>query len=171
MEQWRDIPDYEGLYMVSDAGRVRSADRNWANGIRSFKGKILNPTANAAGYHVVNLSVGGRRKMYLVHALVAAAFLGKRPCNAVICHSDDAKLNNTPSNLYYGTQKDNAADARRNGRHVCGQDFPNAKLTKNAVLDIRARSGLVTKTALAHEYGVSRAAIRKIINHQLWRGV
>ena len=78
IEIWRDIKDYEGLYQVSNLGRVKSLDHKRKGKCDSEcfnKGRILKQTINHAGYLCVALSKNGVVKHYLVHRLVAEAFV------------------------------------------------------------------------------------------------
>jgi len=68
-EEWKDIEGYEGLYQVSDLGRVRSLPRN------TTSGKILKPGTDRKGYLYVILSKNGKAKSHTVHRLVALAFI------------------------------------------------------------------------------------------------
>ena len=78
MENWKDIKGYEGLYQVSNLGRVKSLERNAykPNGVaRKKEEKILASALNSNGYSFVNLYKNGKRKSMLVHRLVAMAFI------------------------------------------------------------------------------------------------
>ena len=72
-EIWKDIKDYEGLYQISNLGRVRSLDRVDGNG-RGWKGIMLSSKLRKNGYREVILCRDGKRKYMLVHRLVAEAF-------------------------------------------------------------------------------------------------
>lgn len=95
MENWKDIDGYNGLYQVSDLGRVFSVQRN----------KILKPCKNKAGYLVVNLWKNRVQKTYNVHSLVANAFLDKT--GEEINHKDEDKTNNRADNLEWCNRKYN----------------------------------------------------------------
>ena len=71
-EKWCPIKDYEGLYEISDMGRVKSLKRK---GVK--QDRILTPELNHKGYHRVALCKNGRRKFYFIHILTANAFLDK----------------------------------------------------------------------------------------------
>jgi hypothetical protein len=120
-EEWRDIPGYEDMYQVSDLGRVRSLDRvvPQKNGPRKCKGRILKPAVNTTGYYHVMLGRGGShrgsRNSHLVHALVVLAFIGPRPEGHDVRHGELGKLNNSASNLSYGTRTENNNDRWRDG--------------------------------------------------------
>jgi len=104
-ETWKPIIGYEGLYQVSDLGKVRS--------LKFGKERILKP-GMSAGYLAVGLCNNGQ-KTRKVHQLVAEAFIGPRPDGYETCHKDDVKTNNVLTNLYYGTKSENlGGDRNRN---------------------------------------------------------
>lgn len=117
-EAWRPIPDWEGIYEVSDEGRVRSVDRLYIdkNG-RSmrFRGQIRSQSMSA-GYPVVSLRNGsGKNVARKVHWLVTAAFIGPKPDGLVVRHLDGNRLNNHIENLVYGTHTENRLDSTAHG--------------------------------------------------------
>jgi hypothetical protein len=120
-EAWRPIPGFEGLYEVSDVGRVRSVDRvlTYADGRRRrYPECILRPAPGSHGYLSVVLCRDGKQRSHCVHALVALAFVGPRPDGPEgdeIRHRDGDHLNNRPGNLAYGTRRENADDAVQHG--------------------------------------------------------
>ncbi|MBA4475122.1 endonuclease, partial [Lactobacillus paracasei] len=73
-EIWKDIKNYEGLYQISNLGRVRSLDRVDLQG-RRLKGKVIASFPNRNGYLKVNLYWDRSIKQVFIHRLVAAAFL------------------------------------------------------------------------------------------------
>lgn len=91
MERWTNIKDYEGLYEVSEEGRVRSLKRG--------KRRILKSWLSGGGYLQIALWKGGKRKKFLVHRLVAQAFLSNPNNYPEINHKDENKLNNCVENL------------------------------------------------------------------------
>lgn len=120
-ERWRPVVGYEGIYEVSDQGRVRSLDRFFmrrhGEGYR-LRGRVLSPVYQK-GYPTVKLSRSGSVKGRPIHILVAEAFIGPRPVEYVqVRHLNDIKTDNRPSNLAYGTRSDNAQDSLRNGTHA-----------------------------------------------------
>jgi HNH endonuclease/NUMOD4 motif len=118
-ETWRPVLGYEGLYEVSDLGRVRSLDRIVRNGYgtRKHAGRIL--ALGKRTYWLATLSKDGVRKSHDVHVLVAEAFLGPRPPGMYCCHHDDDKDNNRADNLRWDTPGNNNRDTVRNGGHAC----------------------------------------------------
>lgn len=118
-EQWRPIPGREGVYEVSDLGRVRSLDREITTraGVKKIqRGRILKPGMNRRHRHVA-LCDGYQCKSYRVHRLVMEAFVGPLPEGKEVRHRDDNPDNNQLSNLVYGTRSENLLDRVRNGTH------------------------------------------------------
>lgn len=121
-EIWKPIPGYETHYEASSLGRVRSKERivldvkDGKERRRVFKPCILSPNISAKhGRQSVVLSMQGKTKRILIARLVCLAFHGLPPEGKEnVLHYDDNSDNNTPSNLRWGTHKENAADMRRN---------------------------------------------------------
>lgn len=119
MENFRDIEGYEGLYQVSNYGRVKSLGNGGSN---NSKERILKPAKNTSGYLFVNLCKEGKAKKYLVHRLVAEAFIPNPNNLTEINHIDEQKTNNQISNLErcdrcyninYGNRTDRAKDKQK----------------------------------------------------------
>lgn len=104
IEEWRDVPGYEGLYEVSNLGRVR---RN---------GRILRPYKDTWGYLSVSLSKNGIRRIVSVHRLVAQSFIPNPNNYPQINHRDENKTNNAISNLEWCTCEYNQNYGTRNER-------------------------------------------------------
>lgn len=180
MEAWRAVVGYEGLYEVSDAGRVRSVDRRvvrqYAGGPRVtfYKGRVLRPSLNnVTGYWQVVVSKQGTISTFTVHRLVAIVFLGSRPAGMEVAHHDGDKKNCRLSNLRYTTPVDNAADKVRHGTQVRGVTQGHSVLTEEAVREIRTRlqRGKITFRALAKEYGVHAVTIADAVYRKTWAHV
>lgn len=117
-EKWLPVVGYEGLYEVSDAGRVRSLGRTDIRG-RVWPAQMLKPANRPNGYKFVQLTaLNTRRRMLSVHRLVAEAFIPNPSLLPIVRHWDDDKKNNHVSNLLWGTESDNKKDAIRNGKNV-----------------------------------------------------
>jgi hypothetical protein len=169
-EVWKPVHQFTGAYIVSNMGRIMN--------VRT--GHILKPCLHRQGYHLVSLQQNGRKFQATVHSIVAAAFLGPRPTGMVICHFDDDPARNELSNLRYATQKENIADAIRNGR-MCGphnppnnqgEAHPRAKLSDIKVRTIKQRiSNGDTYHNIANDYAVSPTTIADIHRKRTWRHI
>lgn len=114
-EIWKDIVDYEGIYQVSNLGRVKSLSRLDSSGHKR-KELILKPTPNNKGYYTVVLCVNAVHKTYQVHRLVANAFIELVDGKPFVNHIDENSTNNSVSNLEWVTSKENANHGTRNER-------------------------------------------------------
>lgn len=107
MEIWKDIEGYEGLYQVSNEGRVKSLQREivYKDGRKKvLEEKILHNLLSDLGYYHVILSKNGVPKRYKVHRLVAKAFIANPNNLPVINHKDENPKNNVVENLEWCTQ-------------------------------------------------------------------
>lgn len=120
-EIWKDVVGYEGLYQVSNLGRVKSLDKNIKVKIRNQnsvikRGKILKPNNNNnSGYYKITLSKNGISKVFSVHRLVAETFISNPQNKPCVNHIDGNKLNNDINNLEWTTAKENTIHAFKNG--------------------------------------------------------
>lgn len=112
-EIWKDIRGYEGIFQVSNTGKVKSLERIDRLG-RKIQEKILTTKVNKNGYVIVHLKHNGRKRTYFVHRLVAIAFLGYEE-NMDVNHIDGNKENNCLDNLEWVTRKENMDHAWKNG--------------------------------------------------------
>jgi hypothetical protein len=180
-EQWKDIEGYDGVYQVSNLGRVRS-----------IKVKILS-TSNSR-YPQVSLykqpAKRGQRPTAtpMVHRLVAQAFLGCKEDGLVINHIDGCKTNNRISNLEYCTPSENNIHAFQMGLAPAGdnhwarrlpeklkrgEDVSWAKLAEEDIRQIRHLYKTTNKgyRSLGEMFGVSHNSIRQIIKGRSWAHV
>jgi hypothetical protein len=119
-EHWRPVVGFEGMYAVSDFGRVRSIERNvlCKNGsskrIHALEMKV---GVDKIGRHYVRFSAGNVHHSRKVHHLVLEAFVGPRPFGKECCHNDGNPGNNHVSNLRWDTRSSNVNDAIKHGTH------------------------------------------------------
>ena len=110
-EEWLDIKDYEGYYQVSNLGRVKSLPREILDAggvIRRRNGKLLTPRVTGNNYRQVSLCKNGVTRQFLLHRLVAEAFIPNSNNCAQVNHIDEDKANNSVSNLEWCTAKYNS---------------------------------------------------------------
>ncbi len=123
-EEWKDVKGFEGLYQVSNCGRVRSLDRKVQNrhGIALKKGKVLSVANTNKRYKKVNLWKNNVGQSFLVHRLVAEAFVDNPNSLPEVNHKDENPDNNHVDNLEwcdrlynanYGTAIERASQKRR----------------------------------------------------------
>lgn len=155
-EVWKPVPGYEGLYEVSDQGRVKNA-----------QGRILALCNVSGGYKAVSL---GKNNSKTIHRLVAAAFIGPPAIDKyLVLHCDGNRANNCVKNLRYGSPYDNASDAILHGTQVKGERQHAAKLTADDVLRIRASNA--PHHTLAAELNVTKQCVNLILRRKNWRHV
>jgi len=114
MEEWRDIPGYEGYYQVSNLGRVKRLYRediihNYG-GLKIVPEKILKPYIDKRKYTGVRVTLckSGFTKRFIVARLVASAFIPNHGNLPLVEHLDDNPTNNVVTNLKWGTHSSNA---------------------------------------------------------------
>lgn len=109
-EEWRDIKGYEGLYQVSNLGRVRSLDRytksRWGTQ-KLEKGIIMKLSYDRDGYQIICLRRDAKNSRFRVHRLVAEAFIDNPYNYPLINHKDENKANNCVNNLEWCSHKYN----------------------------------------------------------------
>ena len=113
MEVWKDIVGYEGLYQVSNYGRVKSLNYRHKAG----KQKVLKKQM-ACGYHQVKLYKDGEERWCKVHRLVAEAFVDGYEVGLVVNHKNEMKTDNRSSNLEWMTQRENTISSSKHPNPV-----------------------------------------------------
>lgn len=169
-EIWRDVPDAEGVYAISNLGSVK---RLIAVGRHNcHKPGLLTPTDNGDGYLWITI----RNKRRYVHILVALAFIGPKPFpRAEVNHKDGNTFNNRHDNLEWTTRKGNArhwVDVL-GGQLARGEESGRAKLTDSAVREMREMyaTGKYRFIDLAEHFGVSANTALMAVHRKTWRHV
>lgn len=148
-EVWKDIPGYEGLYKVSNLGRVKHLPTQQSPGTGKYarQERICTPHLMNMGYWVVDLYKNNRRKTMLVHRLVALAFIPNPNNFSCINHLDSNRANPNVENLEWCTASHNAKHSydtnnrreKMNWKH--GKDNEKSK----AVLMLDKESGKILR--------------------------
>lgn len=127
-EIWKDIPEYEGYYQISNLGRIKSLIS--FNGHKFIhKEKILKPQKNR--YLTVRLAKNKNIKQYTVHRLVAKVFLLNKENKPCVNHIDGNKYNNNINNLEWVTYKENTAHAYKNNLITKNSEIKKISTMKN----------------------------------------
>lgn len=164
-EIWKDIKGYEGLYQISNLGRVKSLNYN-----RTNKEKIMKVFKNK--YYGLILRKNNKNKYFRLHRLLALNFLKKEKYQNIVMHIDGNCLNNNLNNLKWGTQSENVLQAYRKDRTKkakCGEKSNFSKLNKKQVLFIKKNKKKYSQYKLAEIFNVSQPCINFIINNKRWQ--
>lgn len=168
--------DYTGLYEVSQAGIIRSLDRLTGGPqgplSRIFPGRVLKPyvSENTRGYPVVGLSKDGERKNWPVHIIVLTSWAGPPEEGQEARHGPNGKLDARLSELCWGTRAENVGvDRLRDGQDNRGERHGGAVLTREIVLDIRAKvSAGWRQTDIARRHRISTALVWAVVHRKCW---
>lgn len=170
-EGWRDVAGYEGLYQVSNYGRVKSFRRRGNN-----KDRILNPfrTSKKGAYRCVTLSKDGNDIRASVHRLVATAFHENPENRAEVNHKDGNPSNNHVDNLEWVTRSQNMLHAFATGlKSNKGENNNNHALTEREANFMRYIRGLypeIKTVDIADFYGLAPDHVRSIFRFEAWTG-
>jgi hypothetical protein len=162
MEIWKDIPEWEGLYQVSNLGRVKSLRKRI----------ILKPLKLRKGYLGVEFRESNKRKHFRVHRLVALVFIPNPENKPEVNHKDGIKSNNHVDNLEWCTASENVQHAYDTGlkKPNIGEINGRSKLTEQQAIEIRnkitGKRGEISR--LAREYGVHHKTIIRLLNRVSW---
>lgn len=160
IEEWKDIPDYEGMYQISNFGRVKSLQRVLPHkkyGTWTIKERILKPGwvgVKSNQYQIVFLHKGkGEQHCFRIHRLVAENFIPRIDGKNVVNHIDCDRSNNRVDNLEWVTDKENAVHAWNHGR------CDNVGWPSSPVVNVETGERFKSIKAACDKYGVTTRAI------------
>lgn len=157
MEIWQPVPEFNGLYEVSDLGRVRN----------SRNGYVKKPTwSKTEQRFCLVLWKENRCKLFKVHRIVLTAFRGPCPEGQEGCHNSGDTRDNRLDNLRWDTHTSNIADRALHGTSNRGERCGTAKLTLEQVRLIRADTRM--QKHIAADFGVRQSAISRIKTGDRW---
>lgn len=180
-EKWKDIEGYEGFYMISSHGRVKSLSRVVSNALcknSKTKERILKSFVDNSGYTKIGLgnSKGKTipRKMFSVHRLVAQAFIRNPENKPNVNHIDSDRSNNIHTNLEWCTQSENVKHGYRYGhaKPMRGSQNGRSKLDDTDVLKIRGMHlGGVNCKDISQLFPISAGTVRDIVARRTWNHI
>lgn len=162
LEEWRDIAGFEGKYQVSNFGRVRSLSYN-----KTGRTKVLSTRESNCGYCMVNIQVNAKSKGFLVHRLVAQAFIPNNFNKPEVNHINGNKLDNRVENLEWVTGRENV----RHYHHVlCDKPFmlPSGRgvgWQRKPVICVETGERYDSISSAAKAMGVCERAISRLLNN------
>lgn len=155
VEIWKDIEGFEGIYQVSNRGRVRSLDRKVYNYIK--KGRVLKAYDNGHHYQYLTLSNGTNKGKYYIHILVANAFIDNPNGYEQVNHKDFDKTNNSINNLEWVSRAQNVEHYRKSAYGRAVEEGRQTKIRtkfvervlreKDKIIDIYKTGASIEETA------------------------
>lgn len=159
MEIWKDVEGYEGLYQVSNMGRVKS--------LKYDKEKIIKSCKNSRGYLIVNLYKDKKMKDHKVHRLVAQAFLPNPNNLPQVNHKNEIKTDNRVDNLEYCDSSYNNNYGSRTERAVKAKSKPVLQFTKDGEFIRKWESA----TQVSRELGFNQSSISNCCKGKIYKSV
>lgn len=164
METWKDIPGYEGLYVVSSLGQIKNLTRNI----------ILKTKVKDTWYRYVSLTKNGKQKRFSLHRVLAITFIPNPENKAHVNHIDGVKCNNRLENLEWCTPRENSAHAVKMKLSASGEMHGRAKLNRHQVARIRLMKEITPNLGLREigaMFGVSHVNIFAILSNKTWNTI
>lgn len=169
--EWKNIPDYEELYQISDTCVVKRLV-----GWQCTKERIIKPYKRRK-YLCVGLHKNGHKKSHMIHRLMLETFIGPCPKGKEGCHNDGNPENNLIENLRWDTRSANVKDSiKHNTRFQAdntGSKNHFAKLNEKQVRIIRwlLKENKLSLTEIAKIFGVHYSTIYDIKNNKTWKHI
>lgn len=176
-EEWRDVIEYEGLYQVSNYGRIRTVSRfvnSKQKSLRFISQKIRKIELDKDGYHRLQLHKDGQSKKFFVHRLVGYAFLGLSK-DKQINHINSIRHDNRLKNLEVCTARENTIHGIKYGyiNSQKGELNMKVKLSEQDILTIKTllQKKVLTQTEIGNLYSVCNQSISNIKLKKNWKHI
>lgn len=165
-ERWEWIKGYEGLYQISDYGRVMSYYNN-RHGIKEI-GELRSLVKNKHGYYQIYFNLNNNHKAFYIARLVASHFVSNPENKPQVNHKDGVHNNNFYTNLEWVTPSENRLHSHRI-LYNCGN---NSKLTWEKAREIRElyKTERYTQKQLGNMFMVTRPCISRLVSNKTWKG-
>ena len=164
-EIWENIEGFEGIYQVSNLGKVKS--------LKFGKEKYLSITKSSIGYLNTKLQLNKKNKSFLVHRLVAETFIKNEFNKSCVNHINGIKTDNRVENLEWCTHKENTEHSLKNDLIKTGCNHKQSKLSLKDIEYIRKnykyRDGEFSGKKLSEKFNVSHTCISKIIKNKTYK--
>ena len=164
-EIWKDVVGFEGIYQVSNLGKVKS--------LKFGKEKYLSITKSSIGYLNTKLQLNKKNKSFLVHRLVAETFIKNEFNKPCVNHINGIKTDNRIENLDWCTHKENTEHSLKNDLRKTGCNHKQSKLSLKDIEYIRKnykyRDEKNGGYKLAEMFGVSRNCISNVVKNKTYR--
>lgn len=160
-EFWKDVKDYEGIYLASNMGNVKRNNR-------VIKKQLRN------GYHKLTLCDNGSKNQKLVHRIIAETFIPNPGNKSEVNHINGIRTDNRVVNLEWATRKENAQHSYDSSLQISqkGSIHGKSKLTESDVLEIREKSlNGIKLNELSLFYNVAKSTLSQIINNKRWKHI
>jgi len=169
-EIWKDIENYEGLYKISNFGNIKAMPKK--AGFNNRKEKLLKYKINQFGYLTIGLCKNSKRKWFMIHRLIANAFISSIKNKPQVNHKDGNKQNNHIDNLEWCTSSENLKHAFKIGlRNGNGEKHSQHKLKNEDILWIRKNHQDYSRENLSKKYNISKSNLCLIINNKTWNHI
>lgn len=178
-EIWRDIPNYEGIYKVSNKGSVKSLNRVENYTYKGYevsrfrKGRILKQKNTYDGYLESTLLKHGKPKCFRTHRLVAMAFNPTEKTGLEIDHLNCLKKDNRIENLEWVTNKENIDRAIKNDLfNPVGSSNSNCQTSEEQVMMVRVLSNEgYTRRQVSEKVGIPKSRVKQIVTNVTWKNL
>lgn len=183
-EIWKPVVGFEGLYVVSSAGRVKSIERDVPhsfNKVQHIPERILTPINNSAGYYYVSLCKEGVIRRILVHRIVAEAFIPNPFGLPFINHKDENPANNAVDNLEWCNNSYNQKYGSANNKRMVARIEKDTSTAPKPVMQLSEKGALIkifaSASEAARDTGLDRSLIsrrcrtcnRHLLGGYIWR--
>ncbi len=174
-EIYYDLKGFEGIYVISKLGNIKTKTTNSKTSGRKPTGKILKQKISNSGYLTIPLRKEKKQKNYLVHRLLCIQFLENPENKKCVNHKDSNRTNNNLENLEWCTHSENNSHAHKFGgqKIYVGEKHSQNVLTEKKVLSIREKYNTtkISMNKLAEENNCSKSAIQAILERKTWKHI